>query len=456
MQDRTSPAERRRQGKALRKTAPRASHAEWSPSADRADPVDLLAAQDADRLQWLVAIRHGRMAVSPFTFYRGAAKIMAADLVGTPTTGLSAQLCGDAHLSNFGSYAAPDRTQVFDVNDFDETLPGPWEWDLKRLVASFIVAGRDRGFDDKDSRAAAAASVAGYRRGMARFAGDSTMDVWYSRLPVDSIRKALPTKAGRKRAAKAQKKARSKDSLQASSKLTELVDGRQRIKSDPPLLIPLRELAADRDPEAIRHQVNESLTGYRNSLDPAHKHLLRRFDVIDMAMKVVGVGSVGTRCLIVLLEGKDHTDPLFLQIKEATAAVLEDHLPKSAYARHGRRVVEGQRLMQAASDIFLGWSEVKAGTHYYWRQLHDMKGSADVETMDARLMSTYATLCGWTLAHAHARSGDALAISGYLGAGEVFDQALTEFACRYADQNEADYRTFTQAIRDGRITAEAD
>ncbi|HET6496217.1 MAG TPA: DUF2252 domain-containing protein [Thermoleophilia bacterium] len=455
MQTDATPAERRSQGKASRKTAPRSSHAQWTPSETRLDPVALLSGQDADRLQWLVPIRHGRMAVSPLTFYRGAAGIMAADLAGTPTSGLDVQLCGDAHLSNFGSYASPSREQVFDVNDFDETLPGPWEWDVKRLAASFVVAGRDRGFDEKDIHAATMKSVAVYRQAMASFAAAGTLDLWYSRLTLDRIGAALPEPA-QKRFVKGQKKAHSKDSLRALSKLAEQAEGGYRIKSDPPLLVPLRELSTGKDPEALREEVDSSFAAYTHTMNDDRKRLLQRFHIVDVALKVVGVGSVGTRCLVVLLQGKDSGDPLFLQVKEAGDSVLAEYLPKSTYARCGQRVVEGQRLMQAASDIFLGWSEAKSGIHFYWRQLHDMKGSADIDTMDPQHLTTYAGLCGWTLAHAHARAGDAIAISGYLGSSETFDSALTEFAHLYADQNERDYKAFTAAIDSGVIAAKSD
>lgn len=455
MTERTTPAERKEQGKALRKTVPRSSHAEWSPTTDRADPVDLLTSQDADRIQYLVPIRHGRMAVSPFTFYRGAAKIMAADLADTPVSGLSAQLCGDAHLSNFGSFASPEREQVFDINDFDETLPGPWEWDLKRLATSLVLAGRDNEFDDKDIRAITMKSVEGYRQGMARFATASTLDVWYAHATLQQITDALPKKKDRARMTKSAAKARSKDSLKAMSKLTDQVNGQSQIMSNPPLLFPLRDVPSEGHPDQLRTDVEQALDGYRKTLSDTRKRLLDRFSLVDIALKVVGVGSVGTRCMIVLLEGKDGTDPLFLQIKEAMNSVLEDQLPKSAYPRHGQRVVEGQRLMQSHGDIFLGWSETDSH-QYYWRQFHDMKGSVDVAAMNSRRMGMYAGLCGLMLAHTHARSGDPLAISGYLGSGETFDRAVSEFAFRYADQNQRDFEAFTDAIASGRIEATDD
>ncbi|MGI9644921.1 MAG: DUF2252 domain-containing protein [Ilumatobacteraceae bacterium] len=448
-----SPKERKADGKARRQDVPRSSHGDWSPAADRPDPVDVITSQDADRVQPLVPIRHGRMAVSPFTFYRGAAKIMAGDLASTTSSGLDAQLCGDAHLANFGSYASPDRRQVFDVNDFDETLPGPWEWDLKRLATSFVLAGRDNGFDKKAITAVTTKSAAGYRQAMAKFAGQRTLDVWYSQATLADIAAALPKKKDKKWLSKDAAKARSKDSLKARSKLAENVGGTYRIKSQAPLLLPLRDLAKSMDPDELRAQVTGSLESYRNTLADNRRVLFDRFELVDIALKVVGVGSVGTRCMIVLFQGRDQDDPLFLQVKEAEASVLEDHLPKSTYEEHGERVVRGQRLMQASSDIFLGWETVPEKHHYYWRQFHDMKGSADVASMNERRMENYAHVCGSTLAHAHARSGDAIAIAGYLGSGDSFDTAVTEFAFTYADQNDRDYAAFTAAIDNGQIEA---
>jgi uncharacterized protein (DUF2252 family) len=395
------------------------------------------------------------MAVSPFTFYRGAARIMASDLSTTPVSGLVAQICGDAHLSNFGSYASPERTQVFDINDFDETLPGPWEWDLKRLAASFVLAGRDNGLSDDDTRGAVLGSVGAYRTMIGELTTAATLESWYAHLSVAEISAALPSKKDRKRVTKSAAKARSRDSLQAMSKLTETVDGRVRIKSEPPLLVPLRDagpnfgLDADAIDEAVRH----SLAAYRSTLQDDRKVLLDRFELADIALKVVGVGSVGTRCFIALFLGKDETDPLFLQVKEATSSVLEEYLPSSVYPVHGQRVVQGQRLMQATSDIFLGWSEGLRGPQYYWRQFRDMKASVDLSRMGARRLAQYASICGWTLAHAHARSGDPFAIAGYLGTSDAFDRAVTDFAFAYAAQNDADYQAFMEAIASGRIEA---
>ena len=453
MTEKATPAERKARGKAIRAMVPRSSHAAWEPAANRPDPVAQLTEQDAGRLQWLVPIRHYRMAQSAFSFYRGAAKIMASDLSETPRTGLDAQICGDAHLSNFGSFASPERQQVFDINDFDETLPGPWEWDLKRLATSFVLAGRDNGFDDDDIRMMTKNSVEGYRRAMIKFTKDNTVDIWYAHLTLEQILDALPKKKDRKKSEKRIEKARSKGSLSAMAKLTETVDGKARIKSQPPLLIPLRDVPTQGHPEELRKAIDESFYAYEETLSDDRRVLLNRYHIVDAALKVVGVGSVGTRCLIVLLEGRDAGDPLFLQIKQAEGSVLEEFLPKSPYADHGHRVVEGQRLMQAASDIFLGWSRDGRGYQFYWRQLYDMKGSVNVAKMSARRLAGYASICGWTLAHAHARSGDQIAIAGYLGSSDTFAEAVSDFAFAYADQNQSDYEAFTAAIASGRIAA---
>jgi len=510
-----SVADREARGADARIATPLETGAGWAPAKDRFDPVALLEEQNRTREPDLVPVRHGRMAVSPFTFYRGAAKIMAADLAATPTAGLDAQLCGDAHLSNFGGYASPERKLVFDLNDFDETLPGPIEYDVKRLAASLVIAGRNNGFTPEQSAASALAAVRRYRTAMAEFARMSTMELWYTHLSEDDLRAALsrlqaaatdkskdrPTKpaeagAGAKKAkgaksakgakptkgdkptkvdkaaaardqaaadelAKAARraeknlaKARSRDSLQALSKLGEVVDGRYRIKSQPPIVVPLREmhgldgLSEETVEEVLRNQFRE----YRATLDADRRHVLENFSYVDMARKVVGVGSVGTRAYIVLLQGRDPQDPLFLQVKEATRSVLEDHLPASRYANPGERVVRGQRMMQAASDIFLGWTRgVQDDRFYYWRQLRDMKTSAVVETMNPETLQFYADLCGWTLARAHARSGDVVAMAAYLGDQDTFEKAVTDFAVRYADQNEQDYQAFIAAIDSGRL-----
>jgi uncharacterized protein (DUF2252 family) len=452
-----SPEERRAIGKAARKAVPRSSHADWSPGPDRPDPVALIEGQDTDRLQWLVPVRRGRMSVSAFTFYRGAARVMATDLATTPSSGLTVQACGDAHLANFGMYGSPERKLVFDINDFDETLPGPWEWDVKRLAASFMIAGRHRGFSDADNRTITATSVASYRQTMAEMAGTRTLDVWYAHLAMDDLDSLLlsqgATKAS-KRAQRTAKKARSKDSLQALRKLAEKVDGRYRIKSDPPVLVPLREIGDQAEQDRIREEALKSFKEYRSTMRPDRQLLLDRFRPVDIAVKVVGVGSVGTRCMIVLLEGRDEADPLFLQIKEATKSVLEEHLPAGRWRNSGKRVVVGQRLMQSSSDVFLGWSRSVAGREYYWRQLRDWKGSMDIDSAGRKGLTLYAQVCGWTLARSHARSGDPIAIAAYMGTGTVFDKAITEFSEKYADQNESDYAEFDGAIRDGTLVAD--
>ena len=480
-----SVAERRAKGVAARDKVPPSSFANWAPSAHRPDPVGLLEEQDATREPDLVPVRHGRMMVSPFTFYRGAAKIMAADLADAPTCGLSAQLCGDAHLSNFGVFASPERRLVFDLNDFDETLPGPIDYDVKRMAASFTIAGRHNGFARADTTAATLAAVAAYRQAMSQFAQMGTMQVWYACLDeadiLASVRSAAAAfakeskakgqskakrktektdakqaRAAEKRVEKVAKSARTRDSLQALSKLAEKVDGTYRIVSQPPIVVPARELAAHYGlkPDEVQDAVHGRLRAYRATLQDDRRSLLERFQIVDVARKVVGVGSVGTRAFIVLLQGRDADDPLFLQIKEATASVLEGHLPKSRYPQHGQRVVAGQRMMQAVSDIYLGWTKgIDDNRHYYWRQLRDMKGSLDVESVKPAGLCTYAGICGWTLARAHARSGDPIAIAAYLGPDDSFDLAITDFAKRYADQNEQDYRQFVDAIHSGRLEA---
>jgi uncharacterized protein (DUF2252 family) len=454
--------DRRARGREARAEAPLSAHAGWDAAPDRPDPVALLEEQDTSREQDLVPVRHGRMMASPFTFYRGAARIMAADLKDTPRAGLDAQLCGDAHLSNFGAFASPERELLFDVNDFDETLPGPFEYDVKRMAVSFTIAARNNGFTKADGLAATGASVAAYREAMAGFAQMTTMEVWYAHLSVDAITAAVRTAGKKKRDAKAAKQAkkavkaaRTRDSLQALSKLGELVDGQYRIVSQPPLVIPARELAATYglSDDEVEKGIRQQFRGYRSTLADDRRHVLEQYEFLDLARKVVGVGSVGTRAFIVLFQGRDQQDPLFLQVKEATASVLEDHLPKSRYRQHGERVVRGQRMMQAASDIFLGWTAGPDDRHYYWRQLRDMKGSADVEAMSPAALTTYANACAWTLARAHARSGDPIAIAEYLGTSDKFDRSITEFSKRYADQNERDYREFVGAVRSGRLQA---
>jgi len=517
-------ADRRARGADARTRTPRTDHSGWRPAADRQSPVDLLVAQEETREPDLVPVRHGRMMVSPFTFYRGAAKIMAEDLNGTPTAGLDVQLCGDAHLLNFGIFGSPERRLVFDVNDFDETLPGPFEYDVKRMAASFVIAARNSGFTRAQASEAALESVAAYRTAMADFAQQGTMDIWYASLGEDEIKRAVrdvaaesadlaksakPAKKGTAKGAKEAKaaakvakkedqttkvlddteqddgkarkeargqsgakdqakmakraektvagltaKAHTRDSLQALSKLAELVDGRYQIISQPPVVIPLRDMPANVLPPDIDKELRDQFRDYRATLQPDRRHLLEQFEIVDVARKVVGVGSVGTRCFIALLQGRDASDPLFMQVKEATTSVYEEHLPRSRYRQHGQRVVQGQRIMQAVSDIFLGWTRgVDVSRHFYWRQLRDMKGSVDPEGATPLGLTLYARVCGWTMARAHARSGDPVAIAAYLGSSDAFDKSITDFSHRYADQNEQDYDEFAATIKDGHLEA---
>jgi uncharacterized protein (DUF2252 family) len=444
--------QRREQGRAARRAVPRGSHAGWAPAPDRPDPVDLLEEQAEDRLEELMPIRYARMMASPFTFMRGSAVVMAQDLAGTPKSGIHAQLCGDAHLLNFGAYASPERALLFDLNDFDETLPGPWEWDVKRLAASFVVAGRDNGFDAADCRGAAQASVASYRQRMAEFSEMGELEVWYSRIGEEEVRGLLSEAKSRKKTTKKLsknvQKTRGRDSLQVLSKLTGIVDGRRRIIDDPPLLVRIPE------GDEVRAQINAILESYKRTLQEDRRHLLERYRFVDAARKVVGVGSVGTRAFVVLLEGRDGDDPLFLQVKEAGPSVLEGHVASRPNEHHGHRVVAGQRLMQAASDIFLGWFRGTEGRDFYWRQLKDMKGSAKVETMTPDELVLYAGLCGWALARAHARSGDRVQIAAYLGKSDRFDRAVADFAVAYADQNERDHAALRAAVKSGRLPAD--
>ena len=456
-----TPAERAAKGKAARAAAPRSVHGEWAPAHDRRDPVELLEEQAASRVPELVPIRYGRMLVSPFTFYRGAAYPMAADLADVPRTGLDVQLCGDAHLSNFGAFAAADRRLVFSINDFDETLPGPFEWDVKRLVASFAVAGRDRGFDAKQRRGVNREVTRSYREAIRDFAGMTNLELWYSRIDVDQISSVLGPRASRKQRQLFKRnvaKAQSKDSMRAFAKLTTVVGGERRIVSDPPLIVPIEEVAAGAAQHEIEEFVRVTIRAYRRTLTPDRRELLERYRYVHAARKVVGVGSVGTRAWIVLMLGRDDSDPLFLQLKEAEASVLEPFLGKSTFAQHGQRVVEGQRLTQASSDIMLGWIRTKdtggVSRDFYMRQLWDGKGSAIIESMDPHAMTMYAQLCGSALAKAHARSGDAIAIGGYLGSGNAFDRALASFAEAYADQNERDYDALAAAADSGRVKVE--
>jgi uncharacterized protein (DUF2252 family) len=460
------PARRRARGKAARQQAPAESHAVWAPGAVRPDPVALLEEQAKDRVPDLVPIRYGRMMVSPFTFYRGAAAIMAADLSATPNSGLRAQLCGDAHLSNFGAFASPERRLMFDINDFDETLPGPWEWDVKRLAASLEIAGRDRGFGAADRRAVVLAAVEEYRNRMRQAAGMGNLEVWYAHIAVDDLLQRLRAEAGRtvtKRGVKAVEKgvakSRTRDSMQAFTKLTHEVDGERRIRADPPLVVPIEDLAPPgTGREALESFLRDLVREYRRTLQTDRRHLLGEYRLVHLARKVVGVGSVGTRAWILLMLGRDGADPLFLQAKQAQASVLEPFAGADRYPNHGQRVVAGQHLMQAASDIFLGWHRVTTAEglqhDYYVRQLRDWKGSVDVDRMLVPGMTMYARLCGATLARAHARSGDRIAIAAYLGKRDAFDLAIADFSTAYADQNERDHRTLLDAVAAGRLRAE--
>jgi uncharacterized protein (DUF2252 family) len=479
--------ERLNQGRTARDRTPPSSHAGWSPATDRPDPVALLEQQNRTREPDLVPVRHGRMMVSPFTFYRGAAKIMAVDLKDTPVAGLRSQLCGDAHLSNFGMFASPERRLMFDLNDFDETLPGPFEYDVKRMAASFLIAGRNNAFSKADARAAAAASVTAYREAMAGFAQMPTMELWYAHFDEDRLQQVIQgavtgaakqekkdkkakakkktqrdektdktVKEAARRAEKNLAKAHTRDSMQALSKLGELAGGQYQIVSQPPVIVPARELAATYglSPDEVLPVLHEQFRSYRATLPDDRRKLLEKFQIVDAARKVVGVGSVGTRAWIALMDGADATEPLFLQAKEAQPSVLAAYCGRSQYRNQGERVVAGQHLMQAESDIFLGWTHVVgANRHFYWRQLRDMKGSALVELMAPFTLAHYAQICGWTLARAHARSGDPVAMAAYLGRDDAFDRSITDFSERYADQNEQDYEQFVKAVRSGRLQA---
>jgi uncharacterized protein (DUF2252 family) len=497
-----SVEDRRAKGLEARDRAPLSSHTKWSPAKDRPDPVGLLVDQETTREPDLIPVRHGRMMVSPFTFYRGAAAVMAADLAPTPAAGLEVQVCGDAHLSNFGAFASPERVLLFDLNDFDETLPGPFEYDVKRMAASFTIAARNNGFSPADTRAATLASVRAYREAMASFAQMGTMDIWYAHLDEDELRAGVrnlvagaartektakktekadkrakapkkvekrtakqekadrqqekTAKAAEKRAVRTLDKAHTRDSMQALSKLGEQVNGQYRIVSQPPIIVPARDLAETYglSPDDVVPALHDQFRAYRETLQDDRRKLLERFQIVDAARKVVGVGSVGTRCFIILLQGRDAQDPLFLQVKEATASVLEPYVRKSRYRQHGERVVQGQRMMQAASDIYLGWTKgLDVRRNFYWRQLRDMKGSALVDEMIPMGLIYYAQICGWTLARAHARSGDPVAIAEYLGETDAFDKSITDFSERYADQNERDYTAFVNAVKSGRLRA---
>jgi uncharacterized protein (DUF2252 family) len=459
-------AERMARGRDARRQASRSSHGRWQPAPDRPDPIALLEEQAASRVPELVPIRYGRMLVSPFTFYRGAALIMAADLATTPVTGVTVQLCGDAHLSNFGLFGSPERRMLFDINDFDETLPGPWEWDVKRLAASFEIMGRDRGFAPADRRAVVMAGVREYRDRMRQAAGMSTLDAWYDHFEAGMLLKMVRKQVSVKRVGRDEgravqemvAKARTRDSTRVLAKRADEVDGDLRIVADPPVIIPIEDLVRPGSEwENPAPLIKKLLSSYRRTLG-RHQHPLEEYQYVHAAYKMVGVGSVGTRCYIMLLLGRDHNDPLFLQIKEAQASVLERFLPKSTYPHHGERVVAGQRLMQAATDIFLGWQHITGldgvTRDYYVRQFQDWKGSADVDSLLVPGATLYSRICGATLARAHARWGDRIAIASYLGKGDAFDRAIADFSAAYADRNERDYATFAAAIDSGRLAAQ--
>ena len=454
-----SRADRVAQGKDARAVAPLESHAEFRPDGSR-DPVGLLLGQAESRVPELVQVRHGRMLVSAFTFYRGAALPMAADLAITPSSGLRVQLCGDAHLSNFGAFASPERRLVFDVNDFDESLPGPFEWDVKRLAASLAVAGRDNGFPAKARRKIVLAATEGYRTAMRGFAGQPLLDVWYAHLDIEQAIGGFRSQMKAKRFKKTEAllaKAHTKDSTLALRKLTTVADGQRQIISDPPMIMPIENVFADVQADAIYQEIRTVLGKYRRTLQSDRRHLLEQFTLVQVARKVVGVGSVGTRAWILLMDAGDGTEPLFLQAKEAQPSVLAEFCGRSQYTNQGERVVAGQHLMQAESDIFLGWTRVpgpdKVDRDFYVRQLKDWKFSAPIELMIPSGMAVYAGLCGWTLARAHARSGDRIALAAYLGGSGKFDQAIADFAETYADQNERDYAALQAAVKDGRAEA---
>jgi uncharacterized protein (DUF2252 family) len=461
-----TPAERVSRGKQARILAPRSAHGAWSPSPDRPDPITLLEDQARSRVPELVPIRYGRMAASPFAFFRGGALVMASDLAGTPVSGVTVQLCGDAHLANFGLFGSPERRMLFDINDFDETLPGPWEWDIKRLAASFEILGRDRGFTPSQRRGVVLELVREYRARVRQAAGMATLEAWYDQLEADTLLRLVHDEVRVRRLEKKQaRKARravsdayTRDSTRVLAKRAGRVDGALRIIADPPLIVPIDDLVPSgsdwEDPAPV---IKRLLASYRRTLG-RHAHPLEEFQYVHAARKVVGVGSVGTRCFIVLLVGRDDKDPLFLQVKEAQASVLERFLPQSTYTNHGERVVAGQRLMQAATDIFLGWQRINGfdgvGRDFYIRQFQDWKGSLDTENLRPEPASMYSRICGATLARAHVRWGDRIAISAYLGNSDAFDQSIANFAVAYADQNEQDHQSLVGAIRTGRIHAE--
>ncbi|WP_432094565.1 DUF2252 domain-containing protein [Streptomyces sp. bgisy100] len=455
-----TPRERADEGKTARGRTPRSSHGEFEPSPRRPDPVDIIERQSATRVPELVPLRYGRMLESPFRFYRGAAAIMASDLADTPVSGFTTQLCGDAHMLNFRLLASPERHLMFDINDFDETLPGPWEWDVKRLATSLVIACRENGWDEAERAAIVRAAVGSYRERMRFFADMGNLDVWYAHADMDQIQAIQAEqldRAHRKRLARALDKARSHDTLQAFEKLTHVVDGERRIAADPPLIVPLTDLLPQVQREMLEQALRELIERYGRSLSSDHRTLLEQYRLADVARKVVGVGSVGTRCWLVLMLGRDDQDPLLLQAKEADESVLAPHVGASAYDNQGQRVVAGQRLMQSASDIFLGWQRAEGidgrQRDFYVRQLRDWKGIAEPASMAPEMLGRFGRLSGATLARAHARSGDRIAIAAYLGRGAVFDEAMVRFAESYADRNERDHAALVEAVRTGRVTA---
>jgi uncharacterized protein (DUF2252 family) len=458
-------SERTAAGKSCRSETPRSSHAKWEPVDDRADPISLLEQQAAERVAELVPIRYGRMSASPFAFYRGAAAVMAPDLATTPTTGIQVQLCGDAHLANFGGFASPERELLFDLNDFDETHPGPWEWDVKRLAASFAVAARDNGFEQAERVAIVHGLVRSYRESMRKFAGMSALDVWYARAAVDDLQQLVGPKVKPKQAKRFDAvvaRGRRKDSARAFAKLAVQDNGSARIRAEPPLIVPIVDLLDDEGARRLELAAGKLLESYLHSLEPDRRRLVERYRYADLARKVVGVGSVGTRCWVILLLERASGDPLFLQVKEAQRSVVEPFTGASGFSNQGQRVVEGQRLMQAASDIFLGWLRLPGEADelelndFYVRQLWDSKISVDVTAMAPADMILYSRLCSWTLARAHARSGDPIEIAGYLGSSDVFDRAIADFAEAYAEQNARDHAALLEAIASGRVKAEVD
>jgi uncharacterized protein (DUF2252 family) len=445
---------RRRWGKSVRKMVPRSIHSVWLPRPDRPDPVDTIDRENSTRLSWLVPVRNARLARSPLAFFVGNPGIMAGDLSATLTSGLAAQICGDAHLANFGVFAAPDHSMVFDIGDFDETLPGPWEWDLKRLATSFAIAARHGGFDARERRLAAERPVAAYRRALAGFARMAYVDLWHTRLPWGNIGVSFPALAGRaqgKRKPGASGTDHLGDDLPAELGLVTGVDGAPRLVADPPMLVPLRELPVAERPADLVEDIDEVFQRYRATLAPSRRALLERYEPMETARILGGVRSLGIPRFVLLLIGRDPGDSLFLELKQASASVLEDELPGSEHANHGQRIVEGRRMMQAVDDPFLGWSIGRSGEHYVGRRLQTVKGAWDPTDASPKRLRRFAKLCGWALARAHARSGDALAIAGYLGSGNVFDRAVAEFADSYADQNERDYVAFRDAISAGRV-----